>query len=532
MKTAQSVRFTTTIGGNIPCSNAKDQKKHTEPYIDNGGLGSRIGAPSKAAERMATEDSRSHLALNLNKRQQSRQHSSPIAVSRYRQTWKLVTFAPKFKSTALGTHTDKPVEAATRIIRVQMELDYTFPDEDDDADSGKLQYYKRAFKSIASDFMQVQNIHVTESNNEIDTTTSSSDVVTLRHNLEDREGHQFLSFDFHNPISPSSSTSVVITYDLINAIEGCRGTDGACMEYFAAPWANQWDVPVIVNDIKYQFEIETEGMLVNSNHTSGANSTTTIKDDWVRYDGMKLSCDTSESCNSNNCEVTTSDSSSVIISCPVLDTTRNSSPEQPEFQWSLNFDNNLNNSTALNLGPHCSTECHANYSTTSFSVYLGNMTIALLILMAVITKVLKGQRLRIQEVRDNTAAEAARREKEHQRMKKEEEIKTLPIVAYGADNEKVKSAIRTYYDILKMRKGGGGLEATIAHDEEDFYHQQLVACTACTSCSICITDFEESEEALLLPDCGHVFHYTCIGEWLVARCRDTCPLCQKEVGLG
>ncbi len=519
-----------------PASMKKTKETQFQQMGDgNGRSGDRIGLPSRKTEKVPSENLRSQMGPDLNKRQQSRHYSSPIVISRYRQVWKLVTFAPRFlKSVTLDKRADIPtsIEPGTRIVRVRMELDFTAPDDDSNCDSDKSQSYKRAYKSIASDFMHVQNIIVTESNNGIDT---SNDVVTLQHNLTARENYQYLSFDFHKPLISSSSKSIVVTYDLINAIEGCRRIDGTCMEFFAAPWANQWDVPVIVSDVKYQLEIEIESMMLGSYNASDANITTAAaKDDWIRYDGMGLFCDASVSCNSSNCEVTTSNSSSIEISCPSLDTTSNLSPEQPEFQWSLEFDRSLSNSTTLDLGPQCkSTECHANHSTTSFFVYLGNTIIAFLIIMVVIMRVWKDQRMRMQEERDNmAAAAAARREKERERMKKEEGIKTLPTVTYGADNEKVTSAIRTYHDILKSREKVGEFEVVKVQEERSHYHQQLVACGSCTSCSICLTDFEESEEVLILPHCGHVFHHACIREWLVARSRDTCPLCQREVGLG
>ncbi|XP_020694733.1 RING-H2 finger protein ATL39-like [Dendrobium catenatum] len=51
-----------------------------------------------------------------------------------------------------------------------------------------------------------------------------------------------------------------------------------------------------------------------------------------------------------------------------------------------------------------------------------------------------------------------------------------------------------------------------------------------TCCSICLVDYEEEEEAealRLLPECGHLFHATCVDPWLLRR--PTCPLCRSLV---
>lgn len=51
----------------------------------------------------------------------------------------------------------------------------------------------------------------------------------------------------------------------------------------------------------------------------------------------------------------------------------------------------------------------------------------------------------------------------------------------------------------------------------------------CGGCSICLTDFREKERLRLLPRCGHVFHVTCVDEWL--RRQITCPICRKSAFL-
>ena len=48
-----------------------------------------------------------------------------------------------------------------------------------------------------------------------------------------------------------------------------------------------------------------------------------------------------------------------------------------------------------------------------------------------------------------------------------------------------------------------------------------------TTCSICLEDFSESHDdnIILLPDCFHLFHQSCIFEWL--KRQRSCPLCRR-----
>ncbi|KAH0451170.1 hypothetical protein IEQ34_018469 [Dendrobium chrysotoxum] len=59
--------------------------------------------------------------------------------------------------------------------------------------------------------------------------------------------------------------------------------------------------------------------------------------------------------------------------------------------------------------------------------------------------------------------------------------------------------------------------------------------TTADRCSICLVDYADEEERednqiRILPDCGHVFHAICVGEWL--RNNPTCPICRSSVMLG
>ncbi|KAG6404508.1 hypothetical protein SASPL_136757 [Salvia splendens] len=44
-------------------------------------------------------------------------------------------------------------------------------------------------------------------------------------------------------------------------------------------------------------------------------------------------------------------------------------------------------------------------------------------------------------------------------------------------------------------------------------------------CAVCLGDYKESEEVRLMPECGHVFHRSCIDPWLVIH--PTCPICRN-----
>lgn len=45
-------------------------------------------------------------------------------------------------------------------------------------------------------------------------------------------------------------------------------------------------------------------------------------------------------------------------------------------------------------------------------------------------------------------------------------------------------------------------------------------------CAVCLCEFEESEKARLLPNCGHSFHVDCIDMWF--RSHSTCPVCRTR----
>lgn len=48
-----------------------------------------------------------------------------------------------------------------------------------------------------------------------------------------------------------------------------------------------------------------------------------------------------------------------------------------------------------------------------------------------------------------------------------------------------------------------------------------------TCCAVCMDDFQEHTRVLNFPICEHIFHESCIMEWL--KTRSTCPMCRQGV---
>ncbi|XP_021906063.1 NEP1-interacting protein 2-like isoform X2 [Carica papaya] len=58
-------------------------------------------------------------------------------------------------------------------------------------------------------------------------------------------------------------------------------------------------------------------------------------------------------------------------------------------------------------------------------------------------------------------------------------------------------------------------------------HQPIDLCHELFGCSICLQEVKDGEMGRKLPQCGHLFHITCIDEWLVRQ--GSCPMCRKHV---
>ncbi|KAL5207636.1 hypothetical protein ABZP36_032071 [Zizania latifolia] len=48
---------------------------------------------------------------------------------------------------------------------------------------------------------------------------------------------------------------------------------------------------------------------------------------------------------------------------------------------------------------------------------------------------------------------------------------------------------------------------------------------AADECAICLVEFERDQDVRALPQCGHVFHATCVDTWL--RDHSSCPSCRR-----
>ncbi|KAF2437924.1 hypothetical protein P171DRAFT_372634 [Karstenula rhodostoma CBS 690.94] len=62
----------------------------------------------------------------------------------------------------------------------------------------------------------------------------------------------------------------------------------------------------------------------------------------------------------------------------------------------------------------------------------------------------------------------------------------------------------------------------VAEAEGGLIHTDLMAEARCL---VCLCEFEAEEEARKLVKCGHLFHRTCIDQWLITG-RNSCPLCR------
>lgn len=45
-------------------------------------------------------------------------------------------------------------------------------------------------------------------------------------------------------------------------------------------------------------------------------------------------------------------------------------------------------------------------------------------------------------------------------------------------------------------------------------------------CSVCLEDYKPVDVIRLLPECGHMFHVSCVDKWL--RVHPTCPVCRNS----
>jgi len=108
----------------------------------------------------------------------------------------------------------------------------------------------------------------------------------------------------------------------------------------------------------------------------------------------------------------------------------------------------------------------------------------------------------------------------------EEQINDLPVVKYNVTN--IEAVSRAYFgETVGDTSSTGDVLDVGTKDRASFQFLQN-AYQSCTSCSICIDDYEQGENLILLPECGHFFHPQCITPWLKDK-KGSCPLCQTMV---
>ncbi|KAF7820453.1 TSET complex member tstB [Senna tora] len=93
----------------------------------------------------------------------------------------------------------------------------------------------------------------------------------------------------------------------------------------------------------------------------------------------------------------------------------------------------------------------------------------------------------------------------------------LTVAERGLDED----TLNTYYPKMPysevvLKKKGANLNT--CDDSSDYY----------SSCSICLGDFQESDTLRLLPDCGHLYHVSCVDPWL--RCSSSSGFPQDSSG--
>ncbi|KAK7389656.1 hypothetical protein VNO78_24880 [Psophocarpus tetragonolobus] len=59
------------------------------------------------------------------------------------------------------------------------------------------------------------------------------------------------------------------------------------------------------------------------------------------------------------------------------------------------------------------------------------------------------------------------------------------------------------------------------------FHYKTAEATNQTECVICLASFEEEESVRKLHTCNHIFHTSCIDQWLASH--SGCPLCRTQV---
>lgn len=79
------------------------------------------------------------------------------------------------------------------------------------------------------------------------------------------------------------------------------------------------------------------------------------------------------------------------------------------------------------------------------------------------------------------------------------------------------------FDTTSIEENNGLDESTISSYPQITY-SGAVAGDSHGGCSICLADYGDGDLLRLQPDCGHLFHLTCVDPWLLLH--SSCPVCR------
>ncbi|KAJ0453701.1 putative transcription factor C2H2 family [Helianthus annuus] len=72
-----------------------------------------------------------------------------------------------------------------------------------------------------------------------------------------------------------------------------------------------------------------------------------------------------------------------------------------------------------------------------------------------------------------------------------------------------------------------GLNASVLKSLPPVFVYSKTKTNVVEDCCVCLSEFEESDKCLVLPNCKHCFHSACIHMWFSNH--STCPLCRSPV---
>ena len=92
----------------------------------------------------------------------------------------------------------------------------------------------------------------------------------------------------------------------------------------------------------------------------------------------------------------------------------------------------------------------------------------------------------------------------------------------GASQEELKSLT-----INKITKAPSDKSQYVKYQKWYIKTISMIFIISSFRCPICLSEFEVGQEVILLPQCTHRFHHSCIIEWL--KTNRTCPICRTDI---